>query len=189
MLDWRVPAGQVNGSASFDTFRTILNNATSMDTGFIVLQHDLYEASVDLAVGYTLPYAIDFDPKLTFEPIGQCVKKPTADMYLESNTNTTFPRTRDVDTDGDGEVDVKSGDGGSTGGTSPAIALDVSSASFASLFSAASLGESALGVESSECACASAVRRDVRVFRGLDDDDRMATDEPADYLSVGVPQR
>ncbi|KAF6751298.1 carbohydrate esterase family 4 protein [Ephemerocybe angulata] len=89
--DWRIPAGYVKGPESFETFKNILSNATTMDTGFIVLEHDLYEASVDIGVGYTLPYAIQFQPKLNLIPIGQCMKKPVTDLYLESNTNKTFP--------------------------------------------------------------------------------------------------
>ena len=75
---------------------------------------------MDLAVGYTLPYALDFNPKLTLKPIGECANKPTSDLYLESNTNSSFPfkGAEGVDTDGDGTVDVKSGDSGSTSGSS-----------------------------------------------------------------------
>lgn len=32
---------------------------------FIVLEHDLYPQTVDLAIGYTLPAALNFTPKLT----------------------------------------------------------------------------------------------------------------------------
>ncbi|TFK26208.1 hypothetical protein FA15DRAFT_755226 [Coprinopsis marcescibilis] len=117
--DWMVAAGNVNGTESFETFEDILNTATAMDHGFIVLQHDLYEITVDLAMGFTLPHALAFNPSLTLEPIGQCIGKPTRDLYLESNTNKTFPYpspdpTAGVDTDGDGVVDTKSGDGGKT---------------------------------------------------------------------------
>jgi len=90
--DWHVAGGHATGAESFKTFETIVKNATSdMETGFIVLQHDLYEVAVDLAVGYTLPFALDYDPELTLEPIGQCLGKPARDMYLESNSNKTFP--------------------------------------------------------------------------------------------------
>ncbi|KAF6761497.1 carbohydrate esterase family 4 protein [Ephemerocybe angulata] len=136
--DWRVAAGYVKGPESFQTFQNILGNATQMDTGFIVLQHDLYEATVDLGVGYTIPYALDFTPKLNLVPIGQCVKKPTSDLYLESNTNTTFPPkiAQGVDTDGDGTVDTKSGDGGSTAASSNGAGstVDVAFAFGSSLF-------------------------------------------------------
>ena len=96
-----------------------------------MLQHDLYESSVDLAVGYTLPFAQSFTPKLTLKPIGQCIKKPTTDLYLESNTNKTFPAKREVDVSGDGKVDVKSGQG------SGALGLDASLSFVSSLIAAA----------------------------------------------------
>ncbi|EAU90331.1 chitin deacetylase [Coprinopsis cinerea okayama7 len=115
--DWMVAAGHVNGTESFQTFEEILTNATtSMETGFIVLQHDLYEISVDLAMGFTLPLALSYSPSLSLQPIGQCINKPTRDLYLESNTNKTFPypHKSGVDTDGDGVIDTKSGDGGKT---------------------------------------------------------------------------
>ncbi|EGN96678.1 carbohydrate esterase family 4 protein [Serpula lacrymans var. lacrymans S7.3] len=89
--DWKVPGGVVTGPESFSTFQSILGNATIIDTGFVVLQHDLYASTVDLAVGYTLPLAMSFNPHLTLEPIGQCNKIPESNLYRESNTNTTFP--------------------------------------------------------------------------------------------------
>jgi len=98
--DWRVAAGQVTGLQSYATFQTILNNATQLDTGFIVLQHDLFEITVDLAVGYTLNSALTHSPSLTLEPIGKCMKIPTADLYMETTTNQTFPyhnHTYDID--------------------------------------------------------------------------------------------
>lgn len=67
--DWRVAGGQVNGTYSFETFEAILGNATTLDTGFIVLQHDLFEITVDLATGYTLPAALNHDPKFNVRAI------------------------------------------------------------------------------------------------------------------------
>ncbi|KAF8630464.1 hypothetical protein AX15_002913 [Amanita polypyramis BW_CC] len=98
--DWRVGAGQVTGLQSYATFQTILNNATQLDTGFIVLQHDLFQITVDLAVGYTLDSALNHNPKLNLLPIGQCMKIPTTNLYMESTTNQTFPfsnHTYDID--------------------------------------------------------------------------------------------
>ncbi|KAL0947857.1 hypothetical protein HGRIS_010494 [Hohenbuehelia grisea] len=60
--DWKVAGGLVPGPASFDTFNAILGNASTMETGFIVLQHDLYEITVDLAIGYTLNAAQTHSP-------------------------------------------------------------------------------------------------------------------------------
>ncbi|PFH51851.1 carbohydrate esterase family 4 protein [Amanita thiersii Skay4041] len=102
--DWRVAAGQVTGLQSYATFQTILSNATSIDTGFIVLQHDLFAITVDLAIGYTLDAALNHNPKFNLKPIGQCMKLPTSDLYLESTTNKTFPYTNHtVDINGDGK--------------------------------------------------------------------------------------
>ncbi|KAL5537167.1 CDA2_1 [Sanghuangporus sanghuang] len=89
--DWRVAGGTVTGTESVEAFENILSNATELDTGFIVLQHDLYQQSVDLAVGYTLDLALNFTPSLTLEPIGVCQGWPATDLYLETTTNTTFP--------------------------------------------------------------------------------------------------
>lgn len=81
--DWRVAGGVVNGTYSFSTFETILDDASTLDTGlvlvpfllicarscyasrFIVLEHDLFEITVDLAVGYTLDAALNHNPKFT----------------------------------------------------------------------------------------------------------------------------
>jgi len=116
--DWRVAAGQVNGTDSFNSFEAILGNATELDTGFIVLQHDLFEITVDLAVGYTLDTALKHQPKFDLKPIGECQHFPAGNLYLETNQNATFPYRNQtgggVDVNGDGTVDTKSGDGGST---------------------------------------------------------------------------
>jgi len=61
--DWQVAGGQVKGADSFNTFNTILQQASQMETGFIVLQHDLFETTVDLAIGYTLNAALTHNPK------------------------------------------------------------------------------------------------------------------------------
>lgn len=38
-------------------------------SSFIVLEHDLYPQTVDLAIGYTLPAAMSFTPHLTVCPL------------------------------------------------------------------------------------------------------------------------
>jgi len=117
--DWRVAGGQVNGTDSFNTFETILGNASTLDTGFIVLQHDLFEITVDLAVGYTLNAALTHQPPFTLQPIGECSNIPTKNLYLETNQNTTFPyknTSKGIDVDGNGTPDTSSGDGGAGAG-------------------------------------------------------------------------
>ncbi|KAI6117469.1 carbohydrate esterase family 4 protein [Pisolithus croceorrhizus] len=108
--DWKVAGGTVNGSQSFATFQAILNNATLLDTGFIVLEHDLYPQTVDLAIGYTLPAALNFTPHLTMDSIGHCNDIPATNLYRESNQNTSFPYPNSTS----GDSSVPSGSGGST---------------------------------------------------------------------------
>ncbi|KAL4245229.1 hypothetical protein ABKN59_010018 [Abortiporus biennis] len=94
--DWQVAAGNVNGIQQMTTFENILGNATNMDTGFVVLQHDLFEITVDLAVGYTIPAALSHNPPFTLKAIGQCNSFPISNMYLETNTQKAFPYPQNV---------------------------------------------------------------------------------------------
>lgn len=53
--DWKIAGGTATGESSVAAFDKILANAQNISSGFIVLEHDLYQQSVDLAVGYILP--------------------------------------------------------------------------------------------------------------------------------------
>lgn len=44
--DWRVPGGSVTVDASLSTFNSILGNASTLETGFITLEHDIHEVTV-----------------------------------------------------------------------------------------------------------------------------------------------
>jgi hypothetical protein len=85
-FDWMVAGGTVPGTTSFAEFQSILGNASTLNTGwvfpssllmkpsltpsrFAVLQHDLYEITVDLAVGYTLNAALTHNPPFTVCPL------------------------------------------------------------------------------------------------------------------------
>jgi len=65
---------------------------------FIVLQHDVHYATVELATGYTLDAALKHDPKFTMQPIGECLGYPVTDLYVETTTNKTFPSPKTKDT-------------------------------------------------------------------------------------------
>lgn len=71
--DWRIGAGQVSAAESVQEFTYILGNASQLDTGYIVLEHDLYKQSVELAVDVVLPMALAQKPKQTLTPIVQCL--------------------------------------------------------------------------------------------------------------------
>ncbi|KAG8220949.1 carbohydrate esterase family 4 protein [Butyriboletus roseoflavus] len=121
--DWRVPGGSVSGNQSYSTFLAILSNATTLTSGFIVLEHDLYAQTVDLAIGYTLPAAQSFTPSLTLNSIGQCMGIPSTNLYRESNQNSSFPypNTTLAATNGTGGASGASTNGGAT--LNPAISL------------------------------------------------------------------
>jgi hypothetical protein len=69
----------------------IMGNVTQLNTGFIVLEHDLFEQSVQLATGYILPDALAVVPKFTISPVITCLNMPLANAYIETNDNDTNP--------------------------------------------------------------------------------------------------
>ncbi|KAF5377774.1 hypothetical protein D9757_008058 [Collybiopsis confluens] len=138
-FDWEIPGGAVTSNQSLAQFNSILSNASSLQDGFIVLQHDLFGATVDMAVGYTLPAALSYSPPYNLLPIGQCNGIPYTNMYLESNVNSTFPYPTDsgVDVDGDGSTSSQSkSSSGSSSATKNAGSRQISSISSVSLLSA-----------------------------------------------------
>jgi hypothetical protein len=69
----------------------IMGNASKLSTGFIVLEHDLFQQSVEIATGYILPDALARTPKLTLQPVITCLGMTLADAYIETNDNKTNP--------------------------------------------------------------------------------------------------
>jgi len=67
----------------------ILANASKINTGFIVLEHDLFEQSVQVAVGYILPDGQAHQPSLTIKPVVQCLGLQPGDAYIETNDNSS----------------------------------------------------------------------------------------------------
>jgi hypothetical protein len=77
-----VAGGEITGPQSFEVFQNLMRNATNFPTGyvgknlivngrlivycrFVTLQHDLFEITVDIAVGYTLDAALNHVPKFS----------------------------------------------------------------------------------------------------------------------------
>lgn len=87
--DWHIPAGYP-AAGVIDKFEQILNNASNLDTGFIVLEHDLYQQTVDVAIDYVLPDAMARG-NIKFSNVVECLHKPLEDSYLETNNNATNP--------------------------------------------------------------------------------------------------
>jgi len=72
-------------------WESILLNASIIDTGFIVLEHDLFQQTVEIATGYILPDALAHQPHLTLEPVIECLNLNAGDAYIETNDNTSNP--------------------------------------------------------------------------------------------------
>jgi peptidoglycan/xylan/chitin deacetylase (PgdA/CDA1 family) len=87
--DWKIGAGNVSAAEVVSNFETILAGSSQLTTGYIVLEHDLYQQSVELATEVVLPAALAMSPKQSLMPISQCLHLPLGDAYIESNSNTT----------------------------------------------------------------------------------------------------
>lgn len=107
--DWRLgdPASHVTEQDVMANFQTFLDLSQTLSTGFIVLAHDLYTQSVNLAstsrpssarlslhvltalllaAQHILPGAMAFRPRLTLEPINTCQGKAMSEAYVETST-------------------------------------------------------------------------------------------------------
>jgi hypothetical protein len=87
--DFSINGGTVSVSQVLQNWEFITNNASQLNNGFIVLEHDLFAQSVEVATGYILPDAIAHNFNL--KPIITCLNKPLADAYIETNDNKTNP--------------------------------------------------------------------------------------------------
>ncbi|ADV23067.1 chitin deacetylase, putative [Cryptococcus gattii WM276] len=87
--DWHISGGSATGASSYETFEKILKDyAPKLNTGFITLEHDLYQQSVDLAVGYILPQVIA-NGTYQLKSIINCLGKDISEAYIETSSNQT----------------------------------------------------------------------------------------------------
>ena len=87
--DFNINGGTISSTEVMQNFNNILGNATQINTGFIVLEHDLFQQTVDIAVGYILPEALAHQPKYNITPVITCSEMPMSNSYLETNDNST----------------------------------------------------------------------------------------------------
>ncbi|KPV73601.1 carbohydrate esterase family 4 protein, partial [Rhodotorula graminis WP1] len=87
--DWQIGGGVVTAPDVYTRFDTFLNQASSsLSSGFIVLAHDLYQQSVDLAVDYILPNVINAG-RLQIKTIASCLGQS-----LEQSCASLLPFSR-----------------------------------------------------------------------------------------------
>jgi len=89
--DFNVPGGSDTASEVLQNWDYIKGNASLIDTGFILLEHDLFPQTVELATGYILPDALASIPHFNITPVASCMNLPMADAYITTNDNTTNP--------------------------------------------------------------------------------------------------
>jgi len=130
--DYNVAGGSVSASQVLDNWESIIGNATVIDTGFIVLEHDLFVQTVELATGYILPAALANNPKFDIKPVINCMKKPISDAYLETNDNSSNPLPSGTASNvpfssgAPGSAQASGGANGSGGAQKPSSAASVS---------------------------------------------------------------
>jgi len=111
--DWKIPANQANGTSSFASWQQIVSLANNLTTGFITLEHDLYQQTVDMAVGYILPSALTTDPPFTLQSVIECLHQPRSNSYAELIVKNSTTSTNSTSTTLSG-----SGNSSSSGETS-----------------------------------------------------------------------
>jgi peptidoglycan/xylan/chitin deacetylase (PgdA/CDA1 family) len=89
--DFYIHSGITSSQEVLYNWENIVGNATGRSTGFIVLEHDLFEQSVEIATGYILPDALAHKPPFSIKPVITCLNKPLKDAYIETNDNSTNP--------------------------------------------------------------------------------------------------
>ncbi|KAF9481726.1 glycoside hydrolase/deacetylase [Pholiota conissans] len=89
--DFNIHGGTTTVQQVLQNWENILGNATTSKTGFIVLEHDLFEQTVEVATGYILPDALAHNPPFTIQPVVSCLKQDMTNAYIETNNNSTNP--------------------------------------------------------------------------------------------------
>ncbi|TBU47379.1 hypothetical protein BD309DRAFT_978310 [Dichomitus squalens] len=113
--DFDIAGGLITSAQVLNNWENIIGNATTIDHGFIVLEHDLFQQTVDIATGYILPDALAHQPPFKIEPIISCLGKPMQDAYIETNDNTSNPIAS-----GSGSAASASASGGNSGSAASA---------------------------------------------------------------------
>ena len=89
--DFNINGGTISSTEVIQNWNEIMGNATTISTGFIVLEHDLFQQTVDIATGYILPEGLAHQPALNIQPVITCLGLPLSDAYIETNNNSTNP--------------------------------------------------------------------------------------------------
>ncbi|RXW22905.1 hypothetical protein EST38_g2953 [Candolleomyces aberdarensis] len=86
--DFNIHSGVTPVQKVLQNWQTILASASTLDHGFIVLEHDLFQESVEVATGYILPDALAHNPPFKIQPVVSCLGMQIGDAYIETNKTT-----------------------------------------------------------------------------------------------------
>jgi peptidoglycan/xylan/chitin deacetylase (PgdA/CDA1 family) len=89
--DFYIHSGVTSVQQVLYNWENIIGNSSVINTGFIVLEHDLFQQTVEVATGYILPDALAHQPAFNIEPVVQCLSLSPGDAYIETNDNSTNP--------------------------------------------------------------------------------------------------
>lgn len=89
--DFNIVGGNVTAPQVIQNFENIVASASEINSGFIVLEHDLFEQTVELATGYILPDAMANNPPFNMTPVITCLNMPMSNAYIETNDNSSNP--------------------------------------------------------------------------------------------------
>ncbi|CDZ97140.1 Polysaccharide deacetylase [Phaffia rhodozyma] len=89
--DFEVAAGLINSTQAFSQWTTFLDtNIPKIEKGFLTLEHDLHAVTVNLAVYYYLPEAMNrTNPTLSLKTVMECNGRSIGEAYKETAQNIT----------------------------------------------------------------------------------------------------
>ncbi|GAA5991745.1 hypothetical protein JCM10908_001119 [Rhodotorula pacifica] len=95
--DWQIAGNVVSATQAYNNFNSFLDHAVqTLPHGFIVLAHDLYQQSVDLAVDYVLPSVLNAG-RLKVKTIASCLGQSLEDSYIETAETSNDSSSSDGD--------------------------------------------------------------------------------------------
>jgi hypothetical protein len=89
--DYNIHGGLTSVQQVLYNWENIMSRVESMQTGFIVLEHDLFAQSVEVATGYIIPDAMARKPALNITTVNACLNMPPGNAYIETNDNSSNP--------------------------------------------------------------------------------------------------
>ncbi|KAJ3527959.1 hypothetical protein NMY22_g9595 [Coprinellus aureogranulatus] len=89
--DFNIHNGVTPVQKVLQNWQNILSSASTLNHGFIVLEHDLFQESVEVATGYILPDALAHNPPFKIRPVVECLGHPLGNAYIETNDNNANP--------------------------------------------------------------------------------------------------